>query len=56
METNIDAPRVPLLHRIKLKTDNIIPIVVIFLTAISIVMVYSMRGNIVLQHLKHLLL
>ena len=55
METNIDAPRVPLLHRIKLKTDNIIPIVVIFLTAISIVMVYSMRGNIVLQHLKHLL-
>ena len=47
--------KVPLLRRIKLKTDNIIPIVVIFLTAISIVMVYSMRGNIVLQHLKHLL-
>ena len=47
--------KVPFLRRIKLKTDNIIPIVVIFLTAISIVMVYSMRGNIVLQHLKHLL-
>ena len=55
METTIDTPRVPLLRKIKLKTDNIIPIVVIFLTAISIVMVYSMRGNIVLQHLKHLL-
>ena len=54
METNVDT-KVPFLRRIKLKTDNIIPIVVIFLTAISIVMVYSMRGNIVLQHLKHLL-
>ena len=55
METTIDTPRVPFLQKIKLKSDNIIPIVVIFLTAISIVMVYSMRGNIVLQHLKHLL-
>ena len=55
MEATVDAPKTPLLRRFKLKTDNIIPIVVIFLTAISIVMVYSMRGNIVLQHLKHLL-
>ena len=55
MEANIEAPRASFLRKIKLKTDNIIPIVVIFLTAISIVMVYSMRGNIVLQHLKHLL-
>lgn len=55
METNVDTPSASFLRRIKLKTDNIIPIVVIFLTAISIVMVYSMRGNIVLQHLKHLL-
>lgn len=55
MEATVDAPKKPLLRRFKLKTDNIIPIVVIFLTAISIVMVYSMRGNIVLQHLKHLL-
>ena len=55
MEATADTPKTPLLRRFKLKTDNIIPIVVIFLTAISIVMVYSMRGNIVLQHLKHLL-
>ena len=55
METNADTPRAGILRKIKLKTDNIIPIVVIFLTAISVVMVYSMRGNIVLQHLKHLL-
>lgn len=55
METNVDTPSASFLRKIKLKTDNIIPIVVIFLTAISIVMVYSMRGNIVLQHLKHLL-
>ncbi|MBO7493551.1 MAG: FtsW/RodA/SpoVE family cell cycle protein [Bacteroidales bacterium] len=55
METNADTPRASILRKIKLKTDNIIPIVVIFLTAISVVMVYSMRGNIVLQHLKHLL-
>ncbi len=55
METNVDTPREPFLRKIKLKTDNIIPIVVIFLTAISVVMVYSMRGNVVLQHLKHLL-
>ena len=55
METNVDTPRASFLRKIKLKTDNIIPIVVIFLTAISIVMVYSMRGNVVLQHLKHIL-
>ena len=55
MEANVDTPRESFLRKIKLKTDNIIPIVVIFLTAISVVMVYSMRGNVVLQHLKHLL-
>ena len=37
-------------RRINLKTDKIIPILVVFLS-----MVYSMRGNVVLQHLKHLL-
>lgn len=42
-------------RRINLKTDKIIPILVVFLSIVSIVMVYSMRGNVVLQHLKHLL-
>lgn len=37
------------------KSDKIIPVVVLILTSISILMVYSMRGNVVLQHLKHLL-
>ena len=55
---NADSP-VPnqssLLGRINLKTDKIIPIIVVFLSIISVVMVYSMRGSVVLQHLKHLL-
>ncbi|MCR4878511.1 MAG: FtsW/RodA/SpoVE family cell cycle protein [Bacteroidales bacterium] len=54
-----EEPDIPksgsLLGRWNLKTDKIIPILVIFLSIVSIVMVYSMRGNVVLQHLKHLL-
>ena len=48
-------PKMSFLRRITLKTDKVILILVVFLTAISIVMVYSMRGAVVLQHLKHLL-
>ena len=55
MEADITVPKGSFLQKIKLKSDNVIPIVVLFLTAISIVMVYSMRGNVVLQHLKHVL-
>ena len=55
METDIATPKIPFLQRINLKADKIILILVVFLTAISIVMVYSMRGEVVLNHLKHLL-
>jgi len=55
MDTDISAAKVPLLRRIHFKSDKIIPIVVVFLTVVSVVMVYSMRGQVVLQHLKHLL-
>lgn len=55
MDADITVPKGSFLQKIKLKSDNVIPIVVLCLTAISIVMVYSMRGNVVLQHLKHLL-
>jgi cell division protein FtsW len=49
------ATKVPFLQRINLKADKVILILVVFLSAVSIVMVYSMRGAVVLQHLKHLL-
>lgn len=56
MATDPEIPKnTSLLGRINLKTDKIIPILVVFLSIVSIVMVYSMRGNVVLQHLKHLL-
>ncbi len=55
METESTTAKVPFLRRFNLKTDKIIPIVVVFLTVVSVVMVYSMRGHVVLQHLKHLL-
>ncbi len=55
MDTDTSAAKVPLLRRIHFKSDKIIPIVVVFLTVVSVVMVYSMRGQVVLQHLKHLL-
>lgn len=55
METDIAKPKLPLLQRINWKADKVILILVVFLTAISIVMVYSMRGQVVLNHMKHLL-
>lgn len=55
MDTGNAVPKGTFLQKIKLNSDNVIPIVVFFLTAISIVMVYSMRGNVVLNHLKHIL-
>jgi len=55
MDTDIATAKVPFLQRINLKADKIILILVVFLTAISIVMVYSMRGDVVFNHLKHLL-
>ncbi len=55
MSADITVPKGSFLQKIKLNSDNVIPIVVFFLTAISIVMVYSMRGNVVLNHLKHIL-
>ena len=55
MEADTATPRVPLLRRINLKADKVILILVLFLSAVSVVMVYSMRGEVVLQHLKHLL-
>ena len=55
MDTDAVTPKVPFLQRIGLKADKVILILVLFLSAISIVMVYSMRGTVVLQHLKHLL-
>ncbi len=55
MDTDIATAKVPFLQRIHLKADKIILILVVFLTAISIVMVYSMRGDVVFNHLKHLL-
>ena len=55
MDSDISAPKPSFFGKFSLKTDKIILILVIFLTAVSIVMVYSMRGNVVLQHLKHLL-
>ena len=55
METDTAKPRLPLLQRIHWKADKVILILVVFLTAISVVMVYSMRGQVVLNHLKHLL-
>ena len=55
METDIAKPKLPLLQRINWKADKVILILVVFLTAISVVMVYSMRGQVVLNHLKHLL-
>lgn len=55
MDADAVTQKVPLLQRIGLKADKVILILVLFLSAISIVMVYSMRGAVVLQHLKHLL-
>ena len=55
METDTAKPRLPLLQRIHWKADKVILILVVFLTAISVIMVYSMRGQVVLNHLKHLL-
>lgn len=55
MEADTATPKVPLLRRINLKADKVILILVLFLSAVSVVMVYSMRGEVVLQHLKHLL-
>ena len=55
MEADTAIRKLPLLRRINLKADKVILILVIFLSAVSIVMVYSMRGQVVLQHLKHLL-
>lgn len=55
MEAETTTPKVPLLRRINLKADKVILILVLFLSAVSVVMVYSMRGEVVLQHLKHLL-
>lgn len=36
------------------RSDKIIPVVILFLTGVSVLLVYSMRGSVVLQHLKHL--
>ena len=55
MEADTATRKLPLLRRINLKADKVILILVIFLSAVSVVMVYSMRGQVVLQHLKHLL-
>ena len=55
MEADTAIRKLPLLRRINLKADKVILILVIFLSAVSVVMVYSMRGQVVLQHLKHLL-
>ena len=55
MEADIAKPKLPLLQRINWKADKVILILVVFLTAISVVMVYSMRGQVVLNHMKHLL-
>lgn len=55
MDADVTAPKGSFLQKIKLKSDNVIPIVVLFLTAISTIMVYSLRGEVVLNHLKHLL-
>ena len=55
MNTDTVTPKVPFWQRLGLKADKVILILVLFLSAISIVMVYSMRGAVVLQHLKHLL-
>lgn len=55
MNTDPAAPATSVWGRIKWKSDKIIPILVVVLSVISVVMVYSMRGNVVLQHLKHLL-
>lgn len=55
MEADTAIRKVPFLRRINLKADKVILILVIFLSAVSVVMVYSMRGQVVLQHLKHLL-
>ena len=55
MEAETATPKVPLLRRINLKADKVILILVVFLSAVSVIMVYSMRGEVVLQHLKHLL-
>lgn len=49
------VPKSSVFGRFHWKTDKIIPILVVFLSLISVVMVYSMRGSVVLQHLKHLL-
>ena len=51
MEADTAIRKLPLLRRINLKADKVILILVIFLSAVSIVMVYSMRGQVVLQHL-----
>ena len=45
----------PEAKRIRYTSDKVIPIVVLFLTGLSILMVYSMRGEVVLQHIKHIL-
>lgn len=45
----------PEAKRIRFTSDKVIPIVVLFLTGLSILMVYSMRGEVVLQHIKHIL-
>ena len=55
METGAITPKVPFWKLSNLKADKVILILVLFLSAVSVVMVYSMRGEVVLQHLKHLL-
>ncbi len=55
MNAEPSVPKSSVFGRFHWKTDKIIPILVVFLSLISVVMVYSMRGSVVLQHLKHLL-
>lgn len=55
MNAESAVPKSSVFGRFHWKTDKIIPILVVFLSLISVVMVYSMRGSVVLQHLKHLL-
>lgn len=55
METGAITSKVPFWKLSNLKADKVILILVLFLSAVSVVMVYSMRGEVVLQHLKHLL-
>ena len=52
METGAITPKVPFWKLSNLKADKVILILVLFLSAVSVVMVYRMRGEVVLQHLK----